>query len=319
MEHNCLTNYGLTLKEASEYLIARKGNTFKIDQQIAHENNQAGREIFLQIHQQVQHKPNIILVAPGPLSEKTKKLINFYQNQKKFLLCGVQFSNFHYDLELDIQLSTHALPLMASLQSTNKPKYIVHGVYSKSPPVLKNSCTVCWSDPFLTKHLFENGQVTGKRFIEINRTCLYKKTPYITVPRNVMMFAAFCLIFLGGKKLILAGFDPETPTYFFAENDSLKLDIIRALSLTDPIIAGWDGRNERIPPPIDTLFRQSSFIQDIAHAKPVSGTGSGWRFNELVRGTKLLKIVMKKLENELFYIGESRFCSNLDISRIDKI
>ena len=317
MDNICLTSYGLALKEASEYLIARKGKTFKIDLEIAKKNRKAGKEKFSHIHQLVQNKPNIILIAPGPLSENTKKQINFYQKQDNFLICGVQFSNFHYDLEIDIQLSTHALPLMASLHSFNKPKNIVHGVYSETPPVLKNSCTVCWSDPFLTKDLFQNGQVTAKRFIEINRKYLYEETSYITVPRNVMMFAAFCLTFLGGKQLILAGFDPETPTYFFSENDSLKLDIIRALSLTDPMIAAWDGRNERIPPPLETLFRQSSFIQDVAHAKPVSGTASGWRFTELVRGTKLLKLVTKKIETKLFYIGESKFCSNLKINKFE--
>ena len=317
MEHSCLTSYGLALKEASEYFIARKGKSFKINQQIANQNREDGSKIFSQIHKQVQDKQNIIIIAPGPLSQKTKKVINFYQQEKNFLVCGVQFSNFHYDLKLDIQLSTHALPLMASLQSANKPNLIVHGVYSESPPVLKDSCTVCWSDPFLTKNLFENGEVSSTRIIEINGKYLYHKMPYLTVPRNVMMFATYCLVFLGGKRLILAGFDPETPTYFFSENDGLKLDIIRALSSTDPIIAGWDGRNERIPPPLDTLFRQSSFIQDVAHAKPISGTASGWRFNELVRGTKLLKHIMDKLERKLFYIGESKFCSNLNIKRID--
>ena len=91
MEHTCLTSYGLTLKEASEYLIAKKGKTFKIDQEIANEDKQAGKEIFSQIHQHVQQKPNIILIAPGPLSEKTKKLINFYQKvfYRKFLLVFV--------------------------------------------------------------------------------------------------------------------------------------------------------------------------------------------------------------------------------------
>ena len=317
MEHTCLTSYGLTLKEASEYLISRKDKTFKANHEIVRSNKQEGREIFAQIHKLVEQKSKIILIAPGPLSENDKQKINYYQKQENYLICGVQFSNFHYDLEIDIQLSTHVLPLMASLYSSNSPKNIIHGVYSASPPVLKKSCTICWSDPFLTKHLFQNGKVTGKRFIDINKKSLYNKTPYITVPRNVMMFAAFCLIFLGGQKLILAGFDPETPTYFFSENNSLKLDIIRALSLADPIISAWDGRNERIPPPLETLFRQSSFIQDVAHAKPVSGTASGWRFNELVRGTKLLKLVMEKLENELFYIGESKFCSKLNIDRID--
>ena len=78
-----------------------------------------------------------------------------------------------------------------------------------------------------------------------------------------------------------------------------------------------DGRNERIPPPLDTLFRQSSFIQDVAHAKPVSGTASGWRFTELVRGTKLLKLVTEKIETKLFYMGESKFCSNLRINKFE--
>lgn len=309
-----LTEYGKYVSLKSKMLLEKKAWNYHVDEsQFLRKYCTNVGLIQSQIEEKISKSDNVIIIAPGPLSKQSKKII-CNANKSTTLLAGIQFTNFHRDFELDIVISTHVLPLMAAQLSYIKAPLFIHGVYSMAPPVLENSLPLRWSDPYISPPTSVNGKITGRYIIDVNSKLIKDPYPYITVPRNVMLFASFALLFLGAKKLTLAGFDPDNPSYFFSKNEKLKLEIVKFLSMSDPYISGWDGRKERIPP-TDTLFRQNDMIKSIACSKPVSGVASGWRHEELIRGTKLLKLICAKKMVQLSRIGDSKFCDRLNIDK----
>lgn len=245
----------------------------------------------------------VILIGPGKINAKDLEIINMLQKTGKATLACTQRCNFHPNIEIDLLISPHVLPLMASLYHTSTPKAIIHGVYDSTPPVISSSCTMAWGDPYLVKTPVKAENMV--RFF--NKYQDAKKIPFIPSPRNVMTFSLFTLLFLGIKRISMLGFDPLNPQYFYADDPMLRLHIAECYAKCDPWISAWDGRHQRLPPTVSTVHNQLFAISNLVINNTVSAVGSGWRLEEIHRGIELSISVANELGVKLEYIGHSDF------------
>ncbi len=309
-----LTEFGNALSSMSQGLLENRDKEIKIDKSILEKGYKKNGARLESLHKLLPQRDTVFLLAPGYMSNSSIEIINKLQKQKRAYICGVNFTSFHDKIDLDLLISTHVTVLMAGAVSKTPPKGIIHGVYSAVPPVVSSSCTIMWSDHFLMGKLDKLIKAESAEYIiKVNEEKLKGKSPCILAPRNVMMFASYFLAFAGARKIVFAGFDPKKPEYFFANHDHTKMEIARCLAMSDPFISAWDGRVSRIPPTLETIYRQNDLIKDVLRKSTSSIAGEGWRFEELKRAVNQLKEICLIKDIDLNYLGESIFCNYLKI------
>jgi hypothetical protein len=259
----------------------------------------------------IKRKGSVLITGAG----KQEGLASIATRTQGWLKTGVQWTNFIEEIDIDIVTSTHYTPLEAALHCKRRqPLLLVHGVYSKVPPCLNKSITIRWSDPFLMKEL--GGRPNQANLEALIKTKARGPAPYIPAPRNVIFLNAMVMIWLGAKEIAFTGVNPDNPAYFFEDNSELTLEIVRAVSLTSPWLAEWDGRNERI----SAITRESShrtheIIRDIA--AQTSAVGTKGRIETLTKGFNLLKDYAKAKNVRIGHFGKSDFLNSLGIERFD--
>ena len=233
---------------------------------------------------------------------------------KNLLRCGVNWTNFNPQLDIQVLCSTHAIAVEAALFAPSPPHIMIHGVYSKVPPCISRTLTMRWSDPFMSKHY--GGKPTPKSLEKtISKTC-GGVAPYIPSVKNVVFLNAMVMIWLGAKKIYFTGIDPLQPDYFFAGNANIAFDLIHEITQVNPWIAEWDGRHERIAARKgETEHRRMKTIANPL-SKDGSGVGSKTRIEVMKNGFKLLLDYAAYKDVEIAYIGESKFFELIGLSRV---
>ena len=299
-----LTPFGEQLSSAAKSKLSNFGTSTKSWPEPYKDNYQA----IQRLKNTLAVKPNVLVVGAG-LELQMKSIGDISQN---WLKTGVHWTNFHPDIEVDIITSTHTCTLEACHYFRRKPLLLIHGVYSKVPPVLKNSMTIRWSDPFMNaKGGVKPSALSLEKTIQEKS---YGVAPYIPSVRNTLFLNAMVMIWLGAKKIGFAGVNPHDPQYFFSNDNSLVLEIIRCLSKCDPWLAEWDGRNERLASNNrDTAHRIQTFISNILTQE--SAVGGQNYIDEFDRGFSLLRDFAKSRGVELGYFGNSSYMATTGLQR----
>jgi hypothetical protein len=254
-------------------------------------------------------KPNVLIAGAG----KQAGLDAIEQHTQGWVRSGVHWSNFNPSLSIDVVTSTHAAPLEAALLAAKPPLLLIHGVYSKVPPCFLRSLTIRWSDPFMLKEW--GGKPTAALIEEMIRFKAIGVAPYIPAVRNTLFLNAMIMLWLGAKQIVFTAVDPHNPDYFFSGNPELTLEIVRCLAATDPWIAEWDGRNERLPKlERSTQHRVQEFTKNLLRQR--SAVGGSDYLMEFDRGFKLLRQLAEGRGVELGYLGESSYMATTDIPRL---
>ncbi len=331
---DCLTEFGNALSSISQGLLENRDKEIKIDKNILEKGYEKNSLRLSALRRLLPQRDIVFLLAPGHISNSSIESINRLHKAKRAYVCGVNFTSFQEKIDHDLLISTHVTCLMASALSKTPPKGIIHGVYSAVPPVVSSSCTIRWGDPFKT---FKQDNAESAEFIikvnEVNFFPFIKAKPseyriqvqnenftgnypfpFITAPRNVMMFASYFLAFAGARRIIFAGFDPKNPDFFFTNHDPTKMEIARCIAMSNPFISAWDGRDQRISPVLQSIYRQNDMIKDILREDVSTASGEGWRFKELKRAVNQLKEICLIKGIGLNYLGESTFCNDMKIS-----
>lgn len=297
-----LTSFGRILSKASRV-------KEKVDSSPANNIDAYKRNIkFINaLRVSLKRKENVLVLGAGV----ENNLSSILSSTQDWLRTGVHWNNFRQDLQMDVITSTHVCTLEAALHSATPPLLMVHGVYSKVPPVIKRSFSLRWSDPFMSGFPSEP---TAENLDHVIRSKSVGPAPYIPSVRNTLFLNTMTMIWLGAKKVAFAGVDPHHPNYFFSQDNDIKLEIVRCLSLCDPWLAEWDGRNERLSSKRrDTCHRIQHFIQNVVSAK--SAVGEQSYIDEFDRGFKLLKEFADMKGVQLGYFGESSYMATTGLQR----
>ena len=209
--------------------------------------------------------------------------------------------------------ATKLPPVIAILHAAKPPLLLIHGVYSKVPPCLQRSFTIRWSDPFMLKEW--NGKPTEAGIEALIQAKAVGVAPYLPAVRNTLFLNAMVMLWLGARKIVFTAVDPHKPEYFFSGNPDLTLEIVRCLAATNPWLAEWDGRNERlglIKRP--TAHRVQDFTKNLLRQR--SAVGGSDYLMEFDRGFKLLRQLAKGRGVELGYLGESSYMATTGIPRL---
>ena len=266
---------------------------------------------ILRLKQSLLEKPEVLIVGAG--NEPGMRLIA--EKSQGWLKTGVHWTNFHQDIQVDIITSTHTCTLEACHYFKRKPLLLIHGVYDKVPPVLKNSITIRWGDPFVNAALKGEQEPTAHSLEESIKKRSVGVAPYIPSVRNTLFLNAMIMIWLGAKKIAFVGVNPHDPQYFFSDNDSILLEIVRCLSRCDPWLAEWDGRNFRVlQNKRKTAHRIQKFINNILTKR--SAVGDQKYIDEFNRGFTLLSSFAKSQGVELGYMGSSSYMESIGLNKI---
>ena len=302
--NNSLTPFGYKLAQAVRSQSKTFDSSFE-SHQVAYRKNIVRINL---LHKALNKNPRVLVAGAG----KVYDVVDLRSTTKTLLRLGVNWTNFNPELDLQVLGATHAIALEAALFGEIPPELMIHGVYSKVPPCISNSFTIRWSDPFMTTEF--GTKPTAQNLDEIITNTAIGPLPYIRAVRNVVFFNAMIMIWLGAKEIYFTGVDPLRPEYFFAGDQTLTLDIIKAVSQTNPWIADWDGRNERISGKLrDSEHRKSTVIQNLLAP---AGSGVSNRIDVMVQGYKLLLELCSLKEVKVGYIGESQFLKQLGLDRI---
>ncbi len=304
-----LTKFGQALAKASQ----KREKDFKTN--IAHWND-AYRFNALKMKQlqaTLQKKPNVLIAGAG----KQIGLDQIVAQTKSWLRTGVHWTNFNPEIPIDVITSTHTAPLEAALHAQRIPLLLIHGVYSKVPPCIKRSFTIRWSDPYMLKAWKgQAGRPSAEDIDNLINTRAVGLAPYLPSVRNTIFLNSMVMIWLGAKQLVFTAVDPHNPDYFFSGNSDLILEIVRCLNSTNPWLAEWDGRNERLGEmKRSTAHRVQDFTKNILMQK--SAVGGKDYLMEFDRGFKLLCQFAKRSNVSLGYVGQSSYMSTTEIPRID--
>ena len=297
-----LTSFGRILSKASR-------SKAEVDSSV--ENNidsyNANIKLINALRVTLKKKQSVLVLGAGV----ENSLPSIRTSTQGWLLTGVHWNNFRKDIQMDVVTSTHVCTLEAALYSATPPLLLVHGVYSKVPPVLKRSFSLRWSDPFMPGFPFKP---TAEGLDLVIRSKSVGPAPYLPSIRNTLFLNAMTMIWLGAKRIAFAGVDPHHPEYFFSQNNNIKLEIVRCLSLCDPWLAEWDGRNERLNSKSrDTCHRIQHFVKNVVSAR--SAVGEQSYIDEFDRGFKLLKEFADMKGVELGYFGTSSYMKTTGIQR----
>mgnify|MGYP001374103119 CR=1 FL=1 len=221
-------------------------------------------------------KPNVLVVGAG----KQAEMAAISKSTQGWLHTGVHWTNFHPEINVNVITSTHTCTLEAAMHSNSPPLLLIHGVYSKVPPLFKRSFVIRWSDPFMS----DSSQIPNAKSLEkIIQKKAVGPAPYLPSVRNTLFLNTMVMIWLGAKRIVFTGVDPHHPDYFFTGNSEIVLEIARCLTLADPWLAEWDGRNERIGvKKRETSHRVQQFIKNVLTAR--SAVGDQSYINEFDRG-----------------------------------
>ena len=306
--NNNLTTFGNALANA----IQLRRPSFSTKTRDWPQGYQENFDTLRSIHSLISQKNNVLVVGAGyePNMGSISKLT------KNWFKTGVHWTNFHRELNVDLITSTHACTLEAAIHySKSRPNYLIHGVYSKVPPIFMNSATIMWSDPFI-----DNG---GKALVNVQAydDIMNKRSrgpaPYLPSVRNTLFLNTMVMIWLGAKNIVFTAVDPYNPDYFFSGDADLTLEIIRCLSMCNPWLAEWDGRNERI----SLLHRSTShriqkFIENLLVQKK-SAVGEQSYIDEFNRGFTFLKDFARHRGVSIGYLGDSEYMKTTGIKRLD--
>ena len=262
----------------------------------------------------ISNSQKTVVVGPGPVEQKHINLLIELQKYKEVVSIFSHWSNFRDGVKPQIIASAHVHLLMASLVSNNTPDFMIHGVYTTCPPALSKSVTITWCDPYLK---MDEQDVNVDQLIRHNIMNLASDNPSMYIPRNSLFFCLFNAIFMGSKQISLVGFDPDRPEYFFSKDEEKKLEIAKCLLQSNPRIAAWDGRFERIKNKrIDHEHSLLKLVSQTLDPTLKSASGSGWRSKEMERAMKLVIDICTKLGVKLNYFGESMFLERCGLKRV---
>lgn len=301
-----LTPFGLELAEAV------RNRSINFDSSIQTRGDAYEKNVIRvgQLRDAISKNPRILIAGAGKIDD-ISDLNGVAQN---LLRCGVNWTNFNPDLDIQVLCSTHAIAIEAALFANTLPEIMIHGVYSKVPPCISRSFTMRWSDPLMNKDY--GGQPTPQKLEKtMSKTCL-GAAPYIPSVRNVVFLNAMVMIWLGAKKLYFTGIDPLTPDYFFAGKPNLALNLVTAITQTNPWIAEWDGRNERIADwHRETEHRRMKTVANLLSTKG-SAVGSKARIEVMNKGFKILLDYANFKNVKVAYIGKSKYFQSIGLSRV---
>ncbi|MDO6351112.1 hypothetical protein Q3Y53_01030 [Synechococcus sp. YX-04-1] len=299
------------------------GNALANAIQLRHPSFSTKTRDWLQIYQEnintlksiqslIRQKNTVLVVGAGYES----KMSSISKSTKNWFKSGVHWTNFHRELKVDLITSTHACTLEAAIHhSKNRPSFLIHGVYSKVPPVFMNSATIMWSDPYI-----DNGMKdlpTVQDYDDIINKRSKGAIPYLPSVRNTLFLNTMIMIWLGAKNIVFTAVDPHNPDYFFSDDDELTLDIVRCLSMCNPWLAEWDGRNERISLlHRNTSHRIQKFIENLLSQKK-SAVGEQSYIEEFDRGFTFLKDFALHRGLNLGYLGDSEYMKTTGIKKLD--
>jgi len=300
-----LTPFGKILSEASR---TRNAN-FKTDTSTWKSEYQQNADKISRLRSALALKGSVIIAGAG----KQPGIDQIVRQTKGWLYTGVQWTNFNQQLNVDIITSTHTTPLEAALYSNRIPQLLIHGVYSKVPPVLRKSLTIRWADPFLT---LGDGSQPSQQYIEaLIKNKAIGVAPFLPAVRNSLFLNAMMMVWLGAKRIVFTAVDPLNPAYFFTGNKDIVLSIMRAIMSADPWLAEWDGRNERLG-----LLKRSTAHRVQTFAKNIlcetSAVGGKEYIFEFDRGFDLLCKIAAGRGIDLGYAGASDYMKTTGIARI---
>lgn len=300
-----LTKFGRALSEAS---LRRQGGFGTATSQWK-EAYACNAELIQQLGATLRAKPNVLIAGAG----RQPGLESIVRQTQGWLRTGVHWTSFNPELPVDVITSTHTAALEAALYAPRPPLLLIHGVYSKVPPCLQRSFTIRWSDPFMLKEW--NGKPTAAGIEALIQAKAVGVAPYLPAVRNTLFLNAMVMLWLGARQIVFTAVDPHKPEYFFSGNPELTLEIVRCLAATDPWLAEWDGRNERlglIKRP--TAHRVQEFTKNLLRERSAVG-GSDYLI-EFDRGFTLLRQLAKGRGVKLGYLGESNYLATTGIPRL---
>jgi hypothetical protein len=301
-----LTSFGDALATAS----MRRDGSFSTATTHWREAYQTNAQSIEQLRATLRGKPNVLIAGAGRQSGLNK----IVSETQGWLRTGVHWSNFNPELPVDVITSTHTAPLEAALHASKPPLLLIHGVYSKVPPCLQRSFTIRWSDPFMLKEW--KGKPTAKGIEELLQTKAIGVAPYIPAVRNTLFLNAMVMLWLGARRIVFTAVDPHHPDYFFSGSPELTLEIVRCLSATNPWLAEWDGRNERLGViKRNTAHRVQEFTKNLLRQR--SAVGGSDYLTEFDRGFHLLRQLAEGRGVKLGYLGESSYMATTGIPRLD--
>ena len=305
MINSVLTSFGIKLAKASELRLPSFDSSTK-----SWPNNYQDNILFInQAKEMFANKSKVLITGAG----YEKNFLSYVSQTNGWIRSGVHWTNFIEGFPIDIMGSAHISPLEASMHSVNRPKILVHGVYSKVPPCLCNSFVMRWSDPYLSKQF--NGVPSTQDIIQLISEKSLGVAPYLPIVRNSIFFLSTIFLWLGAKELVFTGVDPLNPQYFFKDNLSVKIEIGKSLSMCNPWLGEWDGRNERIPAiKRSTSHNIQHFINSILQSTSAVG-GDDYIF-EFHRGFKLIKNLADFMNARLYYVGNSSFMKETGLKRV---
>ena len=300
-----LTEFGQALSDAS---LRRRGDfgTSTSQWKKAYSNN---AELIQRLRATLRSKPNVLIAGAG----RQPELESIVRQPQGWLCTGVHWTNFNPELPVNVITSTHTAALEAALHARKPPLLLIHGVYSKVPPCLQRSFTIRWSDPFMLKQW--NGNPTAAGIEALIQAKAVGVAPYLPAARNTLFLNAMVMLWLGARQIVFTAVDPHKPEYFFTGKPELTLEIVRCLAATDPWLAEWDGRNERlglIKRP--TAHRVQEFTKNLLRER--SAVGGSDYLMEFDRSFKLLRQLAKGRGVKLGYIGESSYMATTEIPRL---
>ena len=300
-----LTSFGKELAIVS----SERNANFETGVKARLQDYQQNKQIIACLRDKINAAPGILILGAG----KQNNLESILCQAENWFKIGVHWTNFNPLISADCIASTHVAPLESVLHSSSKTQYLLHGVYSKVPPLLLQSMTLRWSDPFLTKGIKENS--IPNQIDEIMNIHQHGLAPYIPAPRNTLFFAAMSAIWLGAKRIAFTAVDPCNPGYFFGENTDIMLEIVTCLNKCDPWLAEWDGRNERLGKiKRDTSHRIQTFTSNIL--SKVSAVGQPSYLYEFDRAFKLIQELALIKGVKLGYLGYSEYMKSTGLKRL---
>lgn len=300
-----LTPFGSALSKASRKRI-KNFNTSTQEWSDAYHKN---AKLIETLRRTLLRKPNVLIAGAG----KQSSLDAIKRQTEGWVRSGVHWSNFNPELPIDVVTSSHTAPLEAALHAATPPLLLVHGVYSKVPPCFQRSITIRWSDPYMLKEW--KGKPTPAQVEAVIEAKGIGVAPYIPAVRNTLFINAMVMLWLGAKRIIFTAVDPHHPDYFFTGNPDLTLEIVRCLAATDPWLAEWDGRNERLPLlERPTHHRVQDFTKNLLRQR--SAVGGSDYLMEFDRGFQLLRALADRRGVELGYLGASSYMATTGLNRI---
>jgi len=194
------------------------------------------------IRDKIKNSEHVLLMGAGQSLWRTPLDILL---DKKIFKVGVNWTHRFPLITPSLIITSHTYPAQA-VRSASNSIIVAHGSYSKIPPLINSSFTYGWADPeFVLKTNPTTEQI--RRIIEKQSLDPPDAVfPRIYAYKNICMISISLLLSMGAKSIILSGFDPVKPDYYFSGISSIARDLIDDVIVTDNLLNDWDGRHERL-------------------------------------------------------------------------